>query len=124
MVNLLIAAALAQGVPADIFVSMCWVESNHNQYALSVNDGGEDSIGVCQIKLTTAREVGYKGGSIGLFDPATNARYAAKYFKKKIRLTGGLVSGIIAYNAGKPIRYRRYVDKVFEYAVQMHMESK
>ena len=42
-----------------------------------------------QIKLQTARGVGYKGSAKGLYDPATNLRYGMKYLGQAHKLAGG-----------------------------------
>lgn len=125
MIAILIAAALANGVPPDIFVSMCWVESNHNPRAVAKNDGGEDSIGLCQLQLSAARDVGFRGVRTDLYNPVVNADYAAKYFRRQLdRYEWNVVDAVIAYNAGRSIKYRRYVDKVFAHAVKVHVDGK
>ena len=45
--------------------------------------------GLMQIKLATARSMGYSGGVAGLLDPDTNMRYAVKYLAGAWRLAGG-----------------------------------
>lgn len=45
--------------------------------------------GLMQIKLGTARSMGYGGGVAGLLDPDTNMRYAVKYLSGAWRLAGG-----------------------------------
>lgn len=72
-------------------------------------------MGVCQIKLQTARLVGYTGKEKDLLDPGLNIYYAGKYLKKQLdRYKGDIPKAVSAYNAGT---YRTsneaYVDKVF-----------
>lgn len=125
MIELLIAAALAQGVPQDIFVAMCSVESNLNPKAINKGDGGADSIGLCQVQLPAARHVGFTGTRSELFNPQTNANIAAKYFRLQLdRYGGNIVDAVVAYNAGRSIKYRKYVEKVFKRAVDLHVGKK
>jgi soluble lytic murein transglycosylase-like protein len=42
-----------------------------------------------QIKLGTARSLGYTGGAAGLLDADTNMRYAVKYLAGAWKLSGG-----------------------------------
>jgi len=125
MIELLIAAALAQGVPQDIFVAMCSVESNLNPKAVNRGDGGADSIGICQVQMPAARHVGFTGTRAELFKPSVNANVAAKYFRMQLdRYNGNVVDAVVAYNAGRSIKYRKYVDKVFKRAVDLHVGIK
>lgn len=109
-------------LPPGLLSAVCYVESRHKHKAVNLNDGGEDSLGVCQIKLNTARLVGFKGTAKQLMQPTTNALYAAKYLKKQlIRYNNDPRKAVAAYNAGK-VRYnkdglimnRLYVAKVFK----------
>ena len=109
-------------LPPGLLSAVCYVESRHKHKAINLNDGGEDSLGVCQIKLNTARLVGFKGTNKQLMHPTTNALYAAKYLKKQLlRYNNDPRKAVAAYNAGK-VRYnkdglimnRLYVAKVFK----------
>lgn len=95
--------------------SICFVESSHKVDAINPHDGGSTSLGVCQVKLQTAKLVGYRGSEKDLLDPALNIYYSAKYLRKQLdRYKGDIPKAISAYNAGK---YREsnqlYVKKVF-----------
>lgn len=69
--------------------------------AVNVNDGNSHSYGICQVKLETARQMGYKGTVAGLMAPRTNVYYAAAYLSSRLKVNrGDVVCGVSAYNAG------------------------
>lgn len=103
------------GLPPGLLSAICWVESNHAPSATHLDDNGSDSIGLCQLKLSTARFMGYHGNSQGLFNPVTNVYYAGLYLRRNLRrYDANPVAAISAYNAGraKVRANRRYVSKV------------
>lgn len=107
-----------QGIPQDLLVSLCYVESLLNPDAPNPNDGGSPSYGLCQIKYRTARDMGFKGKRKELYNPYINAIYAAKYlksFKKSSKIDW--IQAVAAYNCGhipkNPIT--AYTTKVFKY---------
>src|SRR5471030_860414 len=67
--------AKANGVP-EALVHRVIVRESRYQPGL-VGRGG--TIGLMQIKLATARGLGYTGDAAGLRDPATNIAYGVKY---------------------------------------------
>ena len=67
--------AMANGVP-EALVHRVIVRESRYQPNL-VGRGG--TIGLMQIKLATARGLGYSGTAEGLRDPATNLTYGVKY---------------------------------------------
>ena len=74
--NALVAShAQANGVP-EALVHRVIVRESRYRPAL-VGRGG--TIGLMQIKLATARGLGYTGDAAGLGDPNTNLTYAVKY---------------------------------------------
>lgn len=102
------------GVPVDLAHAIIKVESNYNPKAR----GSAGEIGLMQIKPTTARMMGYKGGRNGLFDPETNIKFGMKYLAQAHQLSGGYTCGtVLRYNAGhgatrmNPVS-RRYCGKV------------
>lgn len=89
------------GLPAGLLGAICTVESGMNPNAVHKNDGKGDSLGLCQIKLSTARLVGFKGTKKQLMNAKVNAFYAAKYLKKQIkRYHGDFAKAVTAYNQG------------------------
>src|ERR1700677_1103219 len=63
-----------------------------------VGRGG--TIGLMQIKLSTARSLGYTGTAEGLRDPETNLTYAVKYLAGAYRAANGNHNRAVAYYAG------------------------
>jgi soluble lytic murein transglycosylase-like protein len=63
-----------------------------------VGRGG--AIGLMQIKLATARSLGYTGDAAGLRDPNTNLTYAVKYLAGAYRAANGDHNRTVAYYAG------------------------
>lgn len=106
-------AGLMSGVDPALVSALCFVESGHNVNALAPRDGGSPSLGVCQLKLRTARALGYVGRAKGLMEPSTNALYASLYLAKQKQRFGSWARAISAYNAGRPVKgNRRYVRRV------------
>ena len=73
------------GIPAGLLASICYVESKWDVNAIHHDDGKTNSIGLCQTKLATAKDLGFIGTEADLLNPVTNAKYAAKYLKHQIK---------------------------------------
>ena len=63
-----------------------------------VGRGG--TIGLMQIKLATARGLGYTGTAEGLRDPQTNLTYAVRYLAGAYRAANGNDARAVRYSAG------------------------
>lgn len=94
--ELIAAHARANGVPEALVHRVIQRESRY-QPGL-VGRGG--TIGLMQIKLATARGVGYTGDAAGLRDPDTNLRYAVKYLAGAYRAANGDHARAVRYFAG------------------------
>lgn len=104
-------------LPPGLLKSLCYVESKHNIHAIHHDDGGADSLGVCQIKYATAKEMGFKGTVKQLMEPRTNVKFAAKYLKHQIkRYHGNINKAVIAYNKGHAgdLTTTKYMRKVYK----------
>src|SRR5436305_14779763 len=88
--------AQANGVP-EALVQRVIVRESRYQPRL-VGRGG--TIGLMQIKLATARGLGYPGTAEGLRDPNTNLTYAVKYLAGAYRAANGDHNRAVAYYAG------------------------
>ena len=55
--------------------------------------------GLMQIKLSTARAMGYSGSASGLLDPETNLTYGVKYLAGAYRTAGGNHGRAVSYYA-------------------------
>jgi len=104
------------GLPNGLLESLCYVESKHKVDAIHYYDGKTHSYGVCQIKLETARSMGFKGTAKQLMQPEINVRYAGLYLTFQIkRYKGNTKKAVIAYNRGnaKGLTSSQYQIKVF-----------
>lgn len=107
-------------LPTGLLSALCYVESGHHVSAYLANDGGTPSHGICQIKLETARLMGFRGTAAKLKQPRVNIYYAGKYLAYQMaRYHHDARKAISAYNAGTfkinkrgLICNRKYVGKV------------
>jgi soluble lytic murein transglycosylase-like protein len=76
--------ARANGVPPSLVHRVIVRESGYNERA--VNSG---NYGLMQIRLGTARALGYSGDADGLLDPETNMAYAVRYLAGAYRAAHG-----------------------------------
>lgn len=104
-------------LPPGLLEAICWVESNHKINAIHHDDGGSNSVGVCQVKLTTAKLMGYTGEEETLRNNAAiNVFYSGKYLKHQLeRYDADPAKAVSAYNAGRAClpANQAYVHKVF-----------
>ena len=95
--NLIAKYAKQHGVPLHLARAVVQVESNFRSNAT----GAAGEVGLMQIKLSTARQMGYNGSKKALYNPETNLNWGMKYLGKAHRLSGGTTCGtILKYNAG------------------------
>jgi soluble lytic murein transglycosylase-like protein len=76
--------AAANGVPISLVHRVIMRESRYNPRAIS-----KGNYGMMQIRLGTARAMGYSGGVAGLLDPEVNMTYAVKYLAGAYKVAGG-----------------------------------
>jgi soluble lytic murein transglycosylase-like protein len=88
--------AQANGVPVELVHRVIVRESRYRPDL--VGRGG--TIGMMQIKLATARGLGYTGTAEGLRDPDTNLTYAVKYLAGAYRAANGDQNRAVHYYAG------------------------
>lgn len=115
MIEFFTVFSLALGLPPGLLSSLCYVESKHNPAAIHHDDGGSNSIGICQIKLSTAKDLGFDGTEKDLLNPSDNILIAGLYLKHQINRYNSIQRGVIAYNKGnaKNLTSSRYQTKVF-----------
>lgn len=88
--------AAAHGIPAALADAVIKVESRYNPRAY--NSG---NYGLMQIRLQTARGLGYTGGGAGLLNAETNMRFGMKYLAQAYRMSGGDVCRtVMRYQSG------------------------
>lgn len=126
LVALFALFSVSYELPPGLLSALCFTESSHRVKVVRIKDGGTDSIGVCQIKVGTARTMGFKGTAVQLSDPKTNIKFAGRYLKRQIdRYEGDIRKAVAAYNTGTfrpdenglPLN-KKYVMKVFNYWVE------
>lgn len=82
--SMIASHAAANGVPTELVHRVIVRESRYNARAVS-----KGNYGMMQIRLGTARALGYTGTAQGLLDPNTNLTYAVKYLAGAYRTAGG-----------------------------------
>jgi soluble lytic murein transglycosylase-like protein len=82
--SLTVQVAAEQGVPSGIALALVRRESGFNVRAV----GRAGEIGLVQIKLATARAMGFQGTREQLFEPRTNLTFGMKYARLAIRCGG------------------------------------
>lgn len=93
--NSLIARhAAAHSVPEELVRRVIKRESGGNPRAIS-----KGNYGLMQIRLGTARGLGYRGDVAGLLDADTNMTYAVKYLAGAYRVAGGNHDRAVRYYA-------------------------
>ena len=86
--------AAANGVPVSLVHRVIMRESRYNPRAVS-----KGNYGIMQIRLGTARAMGYTGTASGLLDPEVNMTYAVKYLAGAYRAANGDPNRAVAYYA-------------------------
>jgi soluble lytic murein transglycosylase-like protein len=87
--------AAANGVPAELVHRVVVRESRYRASAM----GRGGASGLMQIKLATARSMGYSGSAAGLLDPDTNLTYGVRYLAGAYRAAGGNHGRAVGYYA-------------------------
>jgi soluble lytic murein transglycosylase-like protein len=93
--ELITSHAKANLVPEDLVHRIIIRESKYQASLL----GSGGAIGLMQIKLATARSLGYTGTAEGLRDPATNLMYGIKYLAGAFRAANGNHDRAVHYYA-------------------------
>ena len=86
--------AAANGVPEALVRRVIRRESRGNARAVS-----NGNYGLMQIRLGTARGMGYSGSAAGLLDADTNMTYAVKYLAGAYKAAGGNQDRAVSYYA-------------------------
>jgi soluble lytic murein transglycosylase-like protein len=107
---LVAAHARANNVPEALVHRIIVHESRYQPHLI----GRGGTVGLMQIKLATARSLGYTGTAEGLRDPDTNLTYAVKYLAGAYRAANGDHGRAMAYYASgyyyaaKRLRHTRH----------------
>jgi len=86
--------AAANGIPESLVRRIIKRESGGRPHVIS-----KGNYGLMQIKLATARGMGYRGDARGLLDADTNMTYAVKYLAGAYRVAGGNANRAVHYYA-------------------------
>jgi soluble lytic murein transglycosylase-like protein len=86
--------AAANNIPEDLVRRVIKRESGGRAHVVSAGN-----YGLMQIKLPTARSMGYTGTAAALLDADTNMTYAVKYLAGAYRVAGGNASRAVHYYA-------------------------
>ena len=86
--------AAANNLPPDLLRRVIRRESGGNPRVIY-----RGNYGLMQIKLATARSMGYRGDAAGLLDADTNMTYAAKYLAGAYHVAGGNADRAVHYYA-------------------------
>jgi soluble lytic murein transglycosylase-like protein len=102
-VLLLVLTGYAEAAPRAFVDAVIHVESRGNARAV----GRHGELGLGQLKLQTARGMGYRGNRAGLFDPKVNRHYTERYLDMALKRAGGrLCHAASLYNMGLGARPR------------------
>jgi soluble lytic murein transglycosylase-like protein len=91
---LIVRHAAANNLPEALLRRVIKRESRGNPRAIS-----KGNYGLMQIRLGTARAMGYRGAVEGLLDADTNMTYAVKYLAGAYRAAGGNANRAVHYYA-------------------------
>lgn len=87
--------AQANGVPETLVHRIIVRESRYNPRAVS-----KGNYGLMQIRLGTAKGMGYRGTPAGLLDADTNMTYAVRYLANAYKVAGGNHERAVSLYAG------------------------
>ncbi len=118
--ELIAGEAERAGVRLELAHAVIFVESNYRPDVT----GSAGEIGLMQIKLATARDMGFTGTRKELYDPATNLRYGLKYLAGAKERGGGTLCGtILKYNAGHFAKRSNPTSRQYCQKVRVRMAS-
>ncbi len=127
-------AATAFQLDSVLMYSICQVESNCQPKAFNPHDSNaqqrsrgivDKSYGLFQIKLSTAKSLGFDKHAKELLKPEVNAWYAAKLLRSLYSRYGETPKVLSAYNAGRPSKCNRgYVSKVLKYYARYKIDQR
>lgn len=111
-----------QGVDPRLVFSIISTESRFRKWKLRKEWDGTTSVGLMQIKIQTARQIGFHGNYRRLLLPWINVYYGVRYLRLKLLRYPFIWDAVSAYNAGRSLwnssrsRYRNglYVRRVWK----------
>ncbi len=123
--DIFLFAAAENNIPVSLLRGLCWVESNHRVKTPVKPDGSDltPSLGVCQIKLRTARDRGFKGSMGELAKPMASAYYAAKHLRHLLDKYNSVEKALTVYNRGAKNIHRARLNNIYVLKVKMAMHE-
>ncbi len=122
------------GISGSLLLAICTNETGLNNVMVH-HDGGSTSYGICQVKVGTAKMMGYEVSGEDLMKPEVNAEIAAVYLKYQIdRYDGNICKGTAGYNAGRynpsdiapghprNLKYLRRVQKLVDFSFKHKLQ--
>lgn len=111
-----------QGVDPRLVSSIIETESRFRKWKIRREWDGSTSVGLMQIKIETARQIGFHGNYRRLLLPWINVYYGVRYLRLKLLRYPFIWDAVSAYNAGRSLwsssryRYRNglYVRRVWK----------
>ena len=94
-------------VDPRLVVSVIETESRFRRYAMRIEKDGNTSLGLMQVKVRTARWLGFRKPARTLYLPWINLFYGVRYLAMNIRRYRDVWDGVSAYNAGRSLWKRR-----------------
>lgn len=99
--SIILSAAKAAHVSGALLLAVCSHESNNFTMNYTHNDKGSPSYGSCQLKESSARQMGFTGKAKDLMNPWVNSKFAALYLKYQQKRYGqDWVKLVASYNGG------------------------
>lgn len=114
------------GIDPRLVASVIWTESRFRAKMIRTEKDGHLSVGLMQIKRSTAREIGFRGPLRKLMIPWINVFYGVKYLKNRIRHYSYGWDSVSAYNGGRPLWSRtrfRYLNHGYVLSVWRHYRN-
>jgi len=93
--SMIASHASSNGIPVELVHRVIVRESRYRASAM----GRGGASGLMQIKLATARSMGYSGSAAGLLDPDTNLTYGVRYLAGAYRAASGHHGRAVGYYA-------------------------
>lgn len=102
--NLIVKESCQEKVSPRLVGAIVSIESGFNKKAIRYESNVDDySVGLMQVRVATARMMGFTGTRNTLMLPWVNLKYGIGYLKTRLKTYPYGMDGIVAYNQGKPI---------------------
>lgn len=99
--SIILSTAKTVKISGTLLLAICSHESNNFTMNYAPHDHGSPSYGACQLKLASARQLGFRGDSKELMNPSINVYWAAQYLKHQEKRYGdNWLKLTSSYNAG------------------------